>query len=129
METTLDSHQKQPLKIGIDLDGTISEYSEFFRIFTKAVVDAGCIIYIITDRMPGTEAFVRAELKRYGITWHVLKITSEKSSYILQEGISVLYDDVDDYFVDLPPEVAVFKVRQQYNFDFANKKWRGGPIA
>ena len=117
---------KQILKIGIDLDGTISEYPAFFKLFTKAAVDAGGIIYIITDRAPGTEAFVRAELESYGLTWHVLKITSEKSSYILHEGISVLFEDVDDYFVDLPPEVAVFKVRQQYNFDFVNKRWRLG---
>ena len=112
------------LKIGVDLDGTISEYPGFFRLFTRVMAQAGCKIYIITDRMPGTEAEVGAELEKYGITYHVIKITSAKARYILDEGVSVLFDDVDDYFLELPEKVAVFKIRQQYNFDFGRKRWR-----
>lgn len=112
------------LKIGVDLDGTISEYPEFFRLFTRAMAEAGCKIYVITDRMPGTEANVVVELEKHGITYHVMKITAEKAGYISSEGIEVLFDDVDDYFLELPEEVAVFKIRQKYNFDFKGKKWR-----
>jgi len=112
------------LKIGVDLDGTISEYPEFFNLFTRAMAEAGCKIYVITDRVPGTEADVASELEGYGITYHVIKITSDKASYILNEGITVLFDDVDDYFIELPEQVAVFKVRQKYNFDFGRKVWR-----
>jgi hypothetical protein len=101
-------------KIAVDLDGTISEYPEFFKLFTKAMS---------TDRPPGTEEMVAEQLQSYGITHDVVKITSEKSEYILKEGITVLFDDMDQYFVDLPAEVAVFKIRQKYNFDFAHKKW------
>ena len=111
------------LKIGVDLDGTISEYPEFFKLFTRVMAEAGCKIYVITDRMPGTEAAAAKELERYGITYDVLKITAEKAKYILDEGIGVLYDDVDEYFRDLPVEVAVFKIRQKYNFDFVHKMW------
>jgi len=117
---------KDTYKIGIDLDGTISEYPEFFKQFTKAMAEAGCKIYIVTDREPGTEAQVKAELKNYGITYHVIKITGDKTSYILTQNIDVLFDDVDNYFVDLPEKVAVFKVRQKYNFDFSQKRWRNG---
>lgn len=116
--------KKGALKIGVDLDGTISEYPEFFRLFTRAMAKAGCKIYIVTDRGPGTEADVRRELKEYGITYHTLKITGEKAKYIINEGIDVLYDDTDEYFLDLPEEVAVFKIREKYNFDFSLKKWR-----
>lgn len=112
------------LKIGVDLDGTISEYPEFFRLFTKAMAQAGCRIYIITDRMPGTEAAVADELESYDITYDVLKITGDKAGYILDEGVTVLFDDVDDYFLELPEEVAVFKIRQKYNFDFSRKMWQ-----
>jgi hypothetical protein len=115
---------KNTLKIGLDLDGTISEYPKFFSLFTKVMAEAGCKIYVITDRVPGTEAQVTRELQRHGITHHVIKITADKASYILDEAITVLYDDKDDYFVGLPEEVAVFKVRQKYNFDFRRKKWR-----
>ena len=115
---------KDSPKIAVDLDGTISEYPQFFELFTKAMAEAGCKIYVITDRMPGTEAAVRRELGRYGITYQVLKITGDKAKYILDEGISVLFDDVDDYFLGLPAEVAVFKIRQKYNFDFGRMKWQ-----
>ncbi len=112
------------LKIGVDLDGTISEYPGFFRLFTRVMAQAGCKIYIITDRRPGTEAEIGAELERHDITYHVIKITSAKARYILDEGVSVLFDDVDDYFLELPEKVAVFKIRQRYNFDFSRKRWR-----
>ena len=112
------------LKIAVDLDGTISEYPEFFKLFTRVMAEAGCEVYIITDRAPGTETEVRGELQKHGITYHVIKITREKAGYILDEGIGVLFDDVDDYFLDLPEKVAVFKIRQKYNFDFTLNRWR-----
>jgi len=111
------------MKIAVDLDGTISEYPEFFKLFTKAMSQAGCKIYIVTDRPPGTEENVAEQLQGYGITYDVVKITGQKNQYILKEGIMVLFDDVDQYFADLPAEVAVFKIRQKYNFDFAEKRW------
>ena len=114
---------ERKMKIAVALDGTISEYPQFFKLFTKAMSQAGCKIYILTDRPPGTEEMIAEQLQSYGITYDVVKITSEKSEYILKEGITVLFDDVDQYFVDLPAEVAVFKIRQKYNFDFAQKKW------
>jgi chromosomal replication initiation ATPase DnaA len=114
---------KHKIKIAVDLDGTISEYPEFFKLFTKAMSQAGCQIYILTDRPPGTENEVADQLRGYGITYQTIKITGHKSHYILKQGISVLFDDVDHYFLDLPAEVAVFKIRQKYNFDFAKKKW------
>jgi hypothetical protein len=43
------------MKIAVDLDGTISEYPEFFRLFCKAMREAGCRIYVVTDRPEGTE--------------------------------------------------------------------------
>ena len=111
------------MKIAVDLDGTISEYPEFFKLFTKAMSQAGCKIYIVTDRPPGTEEMVAEQLQSYGIKYDVIKITGRKDKFILKEGITVLFDDVDEYFVDLPAEVAVFKIRQKYNFDFGEKRW------
>jgi ribonucleotide monophosphatase NagD (HAD superfamily) len=114
---------ERKIKIAVDLDGTISEYPQFFTLLTKAMSQAGCKIYVVTDRPPETEEQVSEQLQSYGITYDIIKITSQKSRYILKEGITVLFDDVDEYFLDLPAEVAVFKIRQKYNFDFAEKKW------
>ncbi|MHC4213703.1 MAG: hypothetical protein ACYSWP_10065 [Planctomycetota bacterium] len=118
----MDSGAKR-LKIAVDLDGTISEYPDFFSFFTMAMAQAGCRIYVITDRIHGTEGQVAEELKSYNITYHVLKITSDKASFILDEGITVLFDDMDRYFRALGPEVAVFKIRQKYNFNFERMMW------
>lgn len=114
----------EPYKISVDLDGTISEYPQFFKLFTKAMAQAGCKIYIVTDRMQGTEREVRRQLAEYGITYDVIKITSDKAGFVLDEGIGVLFDDMDRYFMELPEEVAVFKIRQKYNFDFRRMVWR-----
>jgi uncharacterized HAD superfamily protein len=111
------------IKIAVDLDGTISEYPEFFKLFTKAMSVLRTQIYILTDRAAGTEDQVADQLRGYDITYERIKITGQKSRYILKQGISVLFDDVDHYFLDLPAEVAVFKIRQKYNFDFTKKRW------
>jgi len=62
-------------------------------------------------------------LAEYGIKYHKIMITRNKGQYIREQGIEVLFDDTDEYFVDLPEEIAVFKVRQHYNFDFHENKW------
>lgn len=115
---------QEAFKIGVDLDGTISEYPAFFRVFTRAMADCGCQIYVITDRPAGTETNVARELKDYGITYHEIKITADKAGFIEDEGIDVLFDDMDHYFRHLSADVAVFKIRQKYNFDFNRMLWR-----
>jgi hypothetical protein len=111
------------MKIGIDLDGTISDAPAFFAMFSKICSDAGHEIHIITDRVPGTEDAVARECQMYGITFHHIKITSDKASYIVRQKITVYFDDIDRYFLELPIEVTVFKIRNIYNFDVREQKW------
>jgi len=111
------------MKIAVDLDATISAYPVFFELFTAAMAGAGCEIHIVTDRTPGTEVQIAGELEEYRITYHRITITRNKAGYILSQGISVLFDDTDEYFLTLPESVTVFKVREHYNFDFNEKKW------
>jgi len=111
------------MKIAVDLDATITAYPSFFKVFTKAMRKAGCEIHIVTDRFPGTEKQVAKELESYEISYDEIEITKNKPEYIQNECISVLFDDTDEYFLDLPEVVAVFKVREHYNFDFMEKKW------
>lgn len=111
------------MKIGIDFDATITAYPEVFSQFTKAYKNAGHEIHIITDRVLGTENEVMKMLKELDIEYDIIMITKDKIAYILNHGIEVLYDDTDEYFIELPKTVAVFKVREHYNFDFDHKKW------
>ena len=111
------------MKIAIDLDATITAYPNVFSSFSKAFKAAGHEIYIITDRIAGTEAVVSEMLDELGIEYDFIKITKDKISYILEQGIEALYDETDEYFIGLAEDVAVFKVRGHYNFDFNDKKW------
>ena len=111
------------MKIGIDLDNTITAYPEFFTLFTQAVKQIGCQIHIITNREQGTENNISDELKTLRIVFDVIKITGNKSKYIIEQGISVFCDDTDEYFLELPETVAVLKIREAGNFDFERGKW------
>lgn len=111
------------MKIAVDLDATITAYPKVFEVLTAAMVKAGCKVYVVTDRIPGSEEQVRQMLNELGISYNILKITRDKKRFILEEGIEVLFDDTDEYFVEVPEHVAVFKVREHYNFDFKQSKW------
>jgi len=115
------------MRIGIDLDNTItvSEQSiRFFRGMTHLLLPEH-EIHIITNRDPHTEKATKQELADLGIAYSKLIITGEKAEYVVKTGIQVLVEDTDEYFVDLPESVLVFKIREPGNFDFAEKKWIG----
>ena len=111
------------LRIGIDLDNTITAFPIFFKTFSAAMKYMGCKIYIITNREPGTEDNIINELNELGIIYDVIKITPYKSQYIMKQGINVYIDDTDEYFVDLPENICVFKIREPGNFDYKSRKW------
>jgi hypothetical protein len=112
------------LKIGIDLDDTITYCTSFFSLMTNAMKDM-VEIHIITNRekTPESEAGIRKELDELGIYYHHLAVTDNKVEYILNKGITVFFDDTDEYFLALPESVTVFKTREPWNFDFENQKW------
>ena len=112
------------LKIGIDLDDTITYRPSFFSIMTNAMQDM-VEIHIITNReqTPESEAGIRKELDELSIRYHRLAVTDKKADYILKEGITVFFDDTDEYFLSLPESVTVFKMREPWNFDFENHVW------
>ena len=117
-------HKPNILKIGIDLDDTITYCKPFFSMMTNAMQDM-VEIYIITNReqTPENEVAIRKELDELGIRYHHLAVTDKKAEYILREGITVFFDDTDEYFLSLPESVTVFKTREPWNFNFENHVW------
>ena len=115
------------MKIAVDLDDTITAYPEFFRIFTTAMKNAGCEIHIVTNREPGTQSSIQKELEELKIAYDQIEITSDKVGYMARRNIRVLFEDSDEYFLGLPEEMTVFKIREPGNFDFEQKKWVYGP--
>lgn len=116
------------MKIGIDLDNTINcsdKTANFFSMFTKSMKESGAIIYIITRREQSKKSYEETidELNRLNIYFNHLEITDKKSEFILKNNIDIFYDDTDEYFLDLPENVIVFKIREDGNFDFKEKKW------
>ena len=112
------------LKIGIDLDDTITYCPPFFSMMTSAMQNM-VEIHIVTNReqTQESEAGIRKELDELGICYHHLFVTDKKAEYILKEGITVFFDDTDEYFLNLPESVTVFKMREPWNFDFENHVW------
>jgi hypothetical protein len=114
------------VKIGIDLDNTINasaESMEFFKILTHSLINKHQI-YIITNREIGTEEPISQELAKYEIVYSGIIITDQKARYIKENGITILFDNEDRYFLELDADVTVFKIREEYNFDFEAHKWR-----
>lgn len=115
------------MKIAIDLDNTITADQnsvEFFRIITHLLI-AEHRIYIITNREPGTEQEIAEELDCLGIEYSEIVITAQKADYITANNITIFMENEDQYFVDLPESVTVFKIREAGNFSFAEKKFLG----
>ena len=113
------------MKIGIDLDNTINaseESIEFFSILTNLLI-VEHKIYIITAREPGTEQEIAEELDHFGIEYSEIVITDKKAEYIREQGISIFFEDTDEFLLTIPSSVVVFKLRESGNFDFSKKKW------
>ena len=115
------------MKIAIDLDNTITaskESSEFFSILTNLLIAEHRIV-ILTNREPGSEQDIAVELDYLGIEYNEIVITADKADFIKQNNITIFFEDTDEYFLELGEEVVVFKIREEGNFSFAEKKWLG----
>ena len=112
------------MKIGIDLDDCISYRPDFFQLLTHSMKYVA-EIHIITNReqTSASEKNTKEQLEELNIFYHHLKITGDKAKYILENNITIYFDDTDEYFLELPESVTVFKVREPWNFDFDEKKW------
>ena len=44
---------------------------------------------------------------------------------VIEKEINIFFDDTDEYFLEFPPNVTVFKIREDGNFNFQKKKWVG----
>ena len=117
--------ERNTMKIAIDLDQTISaskESIEFFSILTHLLI-VEHRIYILTDREPNSEQEVADELDYLHIDYSQIVITDKKAQYIKDNKITIYFENEDSYFLELGEEVIVFKIREEYNFSFAEKKW------
>ena len=118
--------KKKQFKILIDVDGTITQAPEFFAALTQQfalIAD----IHIVTarfeqeDRALGNET--KKQLREWGIKYHHLVFTSDKALYCIENGINIVFEDVDEYFKGLPESVTVFKIRETHNYCWKTHRW------
>lgn len=117
------------LKISIDIDGTINcsdTAMSFFRIMTHLLSpDPDVSIIILTNREPGTEEQIAQELAEMHIQYDKIIITPDKPDYIKKHKISVVFENEDEYFQGLGPDVLVLKVREKGNYNYFSGRWYG----
>lgn len=105
--------------LGLDLDGTIDEASEFFSFLSKTWPG---LVYIVTFRSDAAKAV--ADALSYGIVFDELitvRSLNDKSRVIREKGIKIYYDDQDECLQDIAEDVTVFKIRNGGNF--VGRKW------
>ena len=78
---------------------------------------------VLTNRDPAGRAETERDLDRWGVRRDEVVFTTDKAKYIRERGVAVLFEDVDENFLDLPASVCVCKVREPENFDFEAKRW------
>jgi uncharacterized HAD superfamily protein len=115
------------MKIAIDIDNTITASKnsvEFFRMLTALLISAHQII-VISNRDESDRETTEEELDVLGIRYNKVVLTNDKAGYILKHGIQFLFEDTDEYLLELPDSVTVFKIREEGNFCFTEHKWIG----
>ena len=115
------------MKIAIDLDNTITADKnsiEFFSILTRLLIAEHRIV-ILTNREPNTHQDIAVELDSYEIEYNEIVITSDKADYIRDNNISIYFENEDEYFLEIGHDTTVFKIREDGNFSFAEKRWLG----
>lgn len=126
-QCTRESRRSIPnnMKIGIDIDNTITSTKdsvEFFRILTRLLIAEHDII-IISNRDETDRENTEEYLDVLGIRYNKLIFTANKASYVLKNSVQYLFENSDEYFLTLPTEITVFKIREEGNFNFTSHKW------
>jgi hypothetical protein len=107
--------------IALDLDGTIDEAPEFFRLLSQSWPGK---VYVITYR--SDQAKAERDVAKFGIRCDEVILASrfdEKADVIAERGISVYFDDQDEMLMHIPEGVTVLKIRNGGNYDFEARKW------
>lgn len=106
--------------IGIDLDGTITENTLFFHVFSHNW-PGRIIIVTFRDDYDKAEQDLASLYIKYDEL--VLAEDMDKSSIIEKYNIDVYFDDQDEMIKNIPSSVSVLKMRNGGNFDFDENKW------
>jgi uncharacterized HAD superfamily protein len=104
------------MKIGLDIDGTITDKPEFFALLTQ---NPNFEVHIITGRDKDWNLATIADLAKWGIRYdqiHYADNWLDKGRICAEQGLEIMFDDMDEYIKHIPEPTTVFKIRNGGNW-------------
>ena len=100
------------MRVRIDIDGTITQSPEFFAFLSKALIDAGHQVIIVTYRLD--REVTAEELADYGVQYHELVIPESFDHEVADWKIEaynrvkpdIVFEDMLEVINGLPPSVV-----------------------
>lgn len=113
------------IKVGLDMDGTITDHPAFFSALSYSDKFE---IHIITGRsLDEHKDQTIEELKQYDIKYHAIHFVDavwEKKGEVCKKlGIQIMFDDMDEFIKHISESTMVFKVRNGGNWNEKTKQW------
>lgn len=100
------------MRIGLDIDGTITKAPEFYSIITRALLLTGNEVHIISYRETNLIEYTYAQLRKWKIQYTRLHMTSEdisapewKARIATKMGLDMMIDDDIANLMAMPKEV------------------------
>lgn len=109
------------LKLGLDLDGVITETPEFFSAWTHSWPGEVVIITYRTDRQKAVQDLADRKI-RYDELVLVDRFEA-KAEVIANLGVVFYIDDQPEMLKTIPANVNVMLFRNEGNYDFADQQW------
>lgn len=113
-------NQQDSPALGMDLDGTITEFP-FFGLLSQVWPGR---VYVITFRRDYDGA--RDVVEQFGIRCDEIILVNSmdgKASVISEKQIAIYFDDQPEMLKNIPEGVQVFLARNAGNFDYESQKW------
>ncbi len=108
-------------KLGLDLDGVITEAPEFFSAWTHSWPGEVVIITYRRDRPKAIQDLADRDI-RYDQLVLVDRFEA-KAEAIVALGVDFYIDDQPEMLMSIPADVHVMLFRNEGNFDFSDKRW------
>lgn len=112
------------IKVGLDMDGTITDFPDFFAALASSEKFE---IHIITGRGEEHRQQTIEELNKFGVRYdhmHFVDATWDKKGKICKDlGIQIMFDDMDEFIKHISPDTMVFKVRNGGNWNETYNCW------
>lgn len=102
------------MRVGLDIDGTITRSPEFFAFLSRALIEAGHQVVVVTHRLD--RELTEEELADYGVQYHELVLPESFDHEIADWKVEafervkpdVVFEDMLDVVNRLPRTIVSF---------------------